>query len=168
MKNKKFSEQFWARKQGLRGQIWSSEGQDICIFWVNFDLKLMSRAKKFVFDEWKFWWWELNWVLTVELTAHHGDLQRLEVALHKGLTIVTGVSPRAIEEKHLGLCSVPGQDGRLDVDQEAHEVLLVRWLGKSHDAAVLIPDQRWGFSSLQKRLRTLHPVNLTRFRWRRG
>ena len=64
--------------------------------------------------------------LTVKLAAHHGDLQRLEVALHKGLTIVTGVSPRAIEEKYLGLCSVPGQDGRLDVDQEAHEVLLVR------------------------------------------
>ena len=26
--------------------------------------------------------------LTVKLAAHHGDLQRLEVALHEGLTLV--------------------------------------------------------------------------------
>ena len=65
-------------------------------------------------------------VRTIELTAHHRDLEALELVQHEGLTVVASVRAGSIEEKNLHLRAVFRKDRRLDVDQEAHEVLLVR------------------------------------------
>ena len=69
-------------------------------------------------------------LLTVELAAHHRDLERLEVALHEGLTVVASMGPGSIVAEYLDIGSVPGQYCLLDVDQEAHEVLFVGRFGK--------------------------------------
>ena len=55
-------------------------------------------------------------VLTAELKAHHVGLQRLELALRKGLIIMENAGLGFIVEKYLHLCSVFGRDRRLDVD----------------------------------------------------
>ena len=67
---------------------------------------------------------------TVKFAAHHRDLERLEVALHKCLTVEASVGPGSIEEQNLHIGAVLGQYRRLYVDQKAHEVLLVGGLGK--------------------------------------
>ena len=63
--------------------------------------------------------------LTVELAAHHGDLERFEVVFHELLTIATSVRLGTIIAQNLDIGAVLGQYRRLDVDQEAHKVLLV-------------------------------------------
>ena len=63
--------------------------------------------------------------LTVELAAHHRDLERLEVSIEEGLAVAAGVGSGAVVEEDLSLGAVPGQHGLLDVHQEGHEVLLV-------------------------------------------
>ena len=77
-------------------------------------------------------------VLTVELAAHHRDLERLEVALHEGLTVVASMGPGSIVAEYLDIGSVPGQYCLLDVDQEAHEVLFVGGFCKPHDTELII------------------------------
>ena len=67
---------------------------------------------------------------TIKFGVHHRDLERLEVTLHKCLTVEASVGPGSIEEQNLHIGSVLGQYRRLDVDQKAQEVLLVGRLGK--------------------------------------
>ena len=45
---------------------------------------------------------------TVKFAAHHRDLERLEVALHKCLTVEASVGPGSIEEQNLHIGAVLG------------------------------------------------------------
>ena len=75
--------------------------------------------------------------LTVEFAAHHRNLKRRKVALHEVLAVVAGVSSSSIVEEDLSLQAIPGEHRLLDVDEEAHEVLLVGGFGQPHHAAIL-------------------------------
>ena len=75
-------------------------------------------------------------LLTVKFAAHHGDGQGREQLLHQLLRLLRLVCPGLIIQQYWLLVHILGLDGRLDLEEEVAELLLVGGLAEHEDAFV--------------------------------